>query len=214
MVTRSRKAPDLAKEVGPSGIRQLLQLMCDAYHDLLESDYVKTNTPENEITEQWYIYILAQWRRIPSFSVKITPIHQKEDPTKGKRGKRFPTIDFCFRADYFPESYFGAECKLLDEGNRRHLLEYASKNGIGRFIDGRYSSKSSAGAMVGYIRVGCAEKCACDVRSCISKLPNTPKLMKVEPIGRFKDIYESLHRRTSGVSPFKIFHSFYTFESS
>lgn len=209
----SLPAPDLAKKLGPAGIRTLLNLMCEAYLDLLESGLVKNNASEGFITEEWFIKIILRWKNSPT--IALIPIHQKEDPTKGKKGKRSPTIDFCFRHVFFKESYFGAECKLLDERNREHLSRYMSNDkGIGRFLDGRYASNSSAGAMVGYVRVGDPKVVARDVAECVSTMMDNPAMKKAEPLEKFEDIYESHHNRSYGFSPFQIFHLFFPFNSA
>lgn len=210
-VPHSRPAPDLAKILGQRGLITLIELMCEAYFDLLGSDFVKHNTPENDITEEWYVKIILKYRKIPDLAV--VPIHQKEDPTTGKKGKLSPTIDFCFRDQFFSQSYFGAECKVMDEGNSRHITEYVNENGIGRFLDGRYASNCSAGAMIGYVRVGNPVTVANGVASRILTLPGRPKMLKAEPVKAFQDIYDSLHERFRGISPFKIFHLFFAFST-
>ena len=105
-VSQSRVAPDLAKILGHRGLITLIELMCEAYFDLLGSGFVKADTPENDITEEWYVKIVLKYQRKPHLAV--VPFHQKSDQTKGKKGKLSPTIDFCFRDQYFPQSYFGA----------------------------------------------------------------------------------------------------------
>lgn len=207
-VSQSIPAPDLAKELGQAGIRSILNLMCEAYVDLLNSRFVQNNTSEDEITEEWFVKIQCRYQRS---KLSVVPIHQKQDTSKGIPGKRSPTVDFCFRHNFFQESYFGAECKLLDEGSHKYLKEYVNRNGIGRFLDGRYSSTSSAGAMVGYVRVGHPGAVAKKVAKSISLLPGNTHMKKTMMIRNFKYIYESRHIRTSGVSPFQIFHLFYAF---
>lgn len=206
---QSHAAPDLAKMLGLEGIRYLLEIMCDAYFDLLKSGFVHEDTLENCITEEWFVKIQIRYQKASHISV--IPFHQKSDPTKGKKGKLSPTIDFCFRDQYFPQSYFGTECKLMDEGNNVHLREYLKENGVGRFLDGRYASNSSVGAMVGYVKVGNPKIVANEVARLLSCLSDKPKMMKVKPIKSFEDIYDSHHKRSYGISPFQIFHLFYEF---
>lgn len=211
-VSQSRPAPDLAKILGHRGLITLIELMCEAYFDLIGSDFVKADTPENDITEEWYVKIVLKYQKRPHLAV--VSVHQKADPTTGRKGKLSPTIDFCFRDQFFPQSYFGSECKLMDEGNSRHLTEYVNENGIGRFLDGRYSSNCSAGAMVGYVRVGDPVMVANGVAKRILTLPGRPKMIKAEPVKACQDIYDSSHERSSGISPFKIFHLFFAFSAN
>lgn len=209
--SQSLPAPDLAKVLGLQGIRQLLQIMCDAYFDLLKSGFVRPNTPEDDITEQWFVHIMLRWQKASHIAITVIPIPQKRDSTKGKKGKIPPTIDFSFRDRHFPQSYFGAECKLMDGGCREHLGRYVGQKGMGRFLDGRYASQSSAGAMIGYVRVGDPEMVVRDVVKCVSNLPGKPRVKKTKPLRGFKDISESHHKRSYGISPFCIFHLFYAF---
>lgn len=204
-VSQSQNAPDLARELGQAGLSSILTLMCKAYVDLLNSRFVHKSTSEDEITEEWFVKIQYLYK---DSNLSIIPVHQKQDLIKGRPGKRSPTIDFCFRDRFFSESYFGTECKLLDEGNKKHATAYVSNNGIGRFLDGRYSSKSSAGAMVGYVRVGNPEKVAKEMAKRISLLSDKRYMRKKRMVKNFKHIYESRHKRTSGVSPFQIYHLF------
>ena len=208
-ISEDLKAPDLACILGPEGLRSLLEIMCMAYFDLLDSGFVKINTSENEITEEWYVKITVRCR---SSDISVIPIHQKEDPTKGKKGKISPTIDFCFRDEFYPQSYFGAECKLLDQDNNKHLKEYVGHNGMGRFLDCRYGSNSSAGVMIGYIRIGDPKIVSFNVEKLILSLSDKPKFVNEKPVKTFKEIYKSIHQRSECISPFTFFHMFYAFE--
>ena len=202
---------NLINSLGRSGINKLLVLMVDAYKDLLKRGFVKEDSQENSITEEWAICIYSQWeKKSHSLPFKVIPLHQKEDASKGKKGKRFPTIDFCFRDRFFPEQYFGVECKLLDQGCKEHYRAYVS-DGINRFLDGRYSSKCNVGSMVAYIRSGGATECICDISNYFSELPDGPVLTEYKLNNDFDFIFESNHMRTYGVSPFCLYHLFFPF---
>ena len=196
---------DLAKQLGRQGMRRLLTLLTKAYQDLRDRRCVKADSPEDSITEEWFIDIQKRWRA--DGACGLVPIHQKPDSGKAKSRGRPPTIDFCFRDEFFPESYFGAECKLLDQGCHSHLAAYLDRDkGIGRFITSKYSAASGAGAMVGYVRRGDCNAVADDIAPRMKELDGAPSLRRSPLLGDFNQLYESLHLRTTGISPFLCYH--------
>ena len=106
---------------------------------------------EPEITEELIVELSDVWANKGPRSLRI--IHEKSHGKRkdGKKGKT-PTIDFCFRTVWDPESYFGVECKLLKEENNTYK-QYVYE-GMTKYIDGRYGKKCPAGSMVGYILCG------------------------------------------------------------
>ena len=202
---RSLASQDLAKELGQDGIRRILRLMSDAYHGLRARGIITASMQEDEITEEWVVDIKLRWRQEPN--IQLVPIQQKRDAHKAKRRGKPPTIDFCFRDRLFPESYFGAECKLLDEGSNTYMKAYLDeKEGIGRYLSGRYAARTGAGAMVGYVRTGDPKTVARDLALAIKEMGGKPELETSPPLPDFDDLYESTHKRTDGVSPFRCFH--------
>jgi hypothetical protein len=201
---------DLAKRLGSQGIRRLLALLTNAYQDLYDRKWVKADSPEDSITEEWFIHIQKRWKS--DSACEVIPVPQKADTHKAKSRGRPPTIDFCFRDEFFPGSYFGTECKLLDEGCKEHLNAYLDdREGIGRFINGNYAACTGAGAMVGYVRRGDSNVVARDVAHGMKQLDGTPELKKSDPLAEFEQIYESEHLRSTGVSPFLCYHILFAF---
>ena len=203
---------DLAEELGQDGIRKLLSLMCDAYHDLRTAGCITASMQEPAITEEWSVQIQVRWRQ--QSNISLVPVLEKRDTHKAKRRGRAPTIDFCFRDRMFNEreSYFGAECKLLDEGSTKHLKAYLDENeGIGRYLTGKYAARTGAGAMVGYVRTGDPKVVASELTEALKKLDGKPTLAKSPSLLQFDDLYESTHERTDGVSPFQCFHVLFGF---
>jgi len=204
---------DIVKELGPAGVACLLQIMADAYLDLKARRWVRMDSSEDSITEEWYVYVLERWKQTPAIS--CFPIHQKQDTTRAKTRGRPPTVDFCFRDCFDACSYFGAECKLLDGGNETHLAAYLDRRkGIGRLLDGRYSAASSAGAMVGYVRTGECETVAASLKQAMTMLEETPSLQRSALLSRLYHLYESRHNRPSPLRKFLCYHFLLGFEAS
>ena len=207
---RSAVPLDLAKQLGRDGVRNLLRLLSDAYRDLYARRCVQVNSPEDWITEEWFVCIQARWKREPD--VGLIPVIQKQDRRMAAPRGHPPTIDFCFRDTLVREAYFGAECKLLDEGCREHLKAYLDdEQGIGRFLTARYGASTSAGAMVGYVRRGQSPGVGGTLADAIRQLRGTPRLRKSAPLPHFDQVYESTHHRRRGVSPFLCFHLLFAF---
>jgi len=97
--TRPSVPSDLAKRLGSQGIRALLTLLTRAYQDLYDRQWVKADSPEDRITEEWFVHILKRWRS--DSACHLIPIPQKADSQRAKSRGRPPTIDFCFRDEFF-----------------------------------------------------------------------------------------------------------------
>ena len=204
---------DIAKELGPAGLSCLLRIMADAYQDLKARQWVRADSSEDSITEEWYVFVLERWRQTPAIS--CIPIHQKQDATRAKSRGRPPTVDFCFRDCFDTRSYFGAECKLLDEGNQTHLAAYLDNiKGIGRFLDGRYAAHSSAGALVGYVRTGQCENVAASLQQAIQGLDGKPRLKRSVLLQDFHHLYESEHSRACPLPRLLCYHFLFGFDST
>ena len=205
--------PDLARQLGPAGIRKLLGILAGAYRDLYARRHVRADSSEDSISEEWCVHILLRWKGKDVFG--LVPMPQKQDTQKAKRRGRPPTVDFCFRAAFCGEAYFGAECKLLDEGDADHLrayLDVRKEEGIGRFLSGKYASHTGAGAMVGYVRRGDCDVVAKELAKGIRRVKGRPRLVKSQPLPDFDQLYESTHQRRSCVSPFVCFHLLFAFD--
>ena len=196
---------NIAKDLGSAGLTRILRLMVGAHRDLEARGCTTATTNEDSITEEWYVHILLRWKESPLMS--CIPVHQKGDATKAKSRGKPPTVDFCFRDGFDSRSYFGVECKLLDESEKKYLKAYLhDTEGIGRFLSGRYSAYSGVGAMAGYVRSGSCDKVAASLRRDIQKLDGKPTLRKSRILSNFDQLYESRHTRDCPVAAFLCYH--------
>jgi hypothetical protein len=205
---RSLPTDDLSKILGPSGVKVLLELMRDAYFDLHQLKKVTLSMDENDITEEWFVWLQLRWRES---NISLIPIPEKPDKSKAKPGKMPPRVDFCFRSRWDDRSYFGAECKLIEANNSTLCSRYI-KNGVKRYIDGRYGQKCSEGAMVGYIRQTKCADVVREIRFHLNKMEGVPCLDKTDLLLPFEEHYVSKHKRVEGWSPFIIHHLLFLFE--
>ena len=203
---------DLASELGPEGVREILEIFWISYHDMMRAGYtVEEGKHEDEITEDWYGYIEKRWfckNRATVIKLPLYPAAQHIDKTRAKPKGQPPKIDFCFRAWKPDERYFGAECKNLVEGDT-YLNKRYMDTGVGHYVSGRYGSSSFENALVGYVLKG-------DMSNIINTLGEKMKEMDgTEGLSRdFSYIdphYFSRHIRASDGERIKIDHLFFDF---
>jgi len=199
---------DLAKELGPDGIMTLLRIICEAYSELRASGRVKPSImSEPEITEELYVELLDAWKKA---DISLMPVHEKSHGKRKKGRGKTPTIDFCFRHKWDRNSYFGAECKLLEENNSELYKLYVDE-GVNRYLSGKYGEKCSVGSMIGYIIIGNTAKIINEVKIKVDELSNISNMKKSDSINGFTDHYRSVHGRKVGNTPFRIHHLFFSF---
>lgn len=206
---------DLAKRLGENGIGIILSTFWLGYHDLKNDGRDYSTMDEDSITVEWYAKIYDRWTsedRTAQINLKLIPINQYPDHTlkaKGSPGKA-PTIDFCFRAWDDKDSYFGAECKRLSVGQSKLIKEYVI-NGVKRFTSGKYSSKCSISAMIGYVQEGSIP----DIVTALKPLMNDTTLEEnlVRILYESNPEYKSAHIRDTDEQTILLHHLFFDFTS-
>lgn len=202
----SGRPKDLAEELGSDGIRTIIKIICDAYIKLRNSGVVTPDMSEPEITEELYYELLGVWANKTS----LRPIHEKSHGRRETGPGKTPTIDFCFRARFPPNSYFGTECKLLKENDNGRYKDYVA-GGVCRYLTGKYSESCSIGSMIGYITSGNTGDIITEVKNRVDKVYNVSKMQKSDPINSFNEHYKSAHNREVDFSIFHIHHLFFSF---
>lgn len=123
--------------------------------------------------------------------------------------------------DQYDKIYFAWECKLMaDPSNRvyKDLPNEYIKEGIFRFIDGKYSSGLSDAGMLAYVLEGSVLNILKSINSSITgsrrvrKLAVADKLTKSSSVDGFEDIYTSQHSRVVDSSRIRLHHLFLTFD--
>lgn len=214
-ISASNSMPyDLARKIGVSGVTEILSVLWRAYHDLRKDHNltVTVATPEDDITQEWYIKVQKIWdhrNRATCVALNILiPHHQYGDATMARpRGKR-PTIDFCFRDWQTSNSYFGAECKNLYDNSPAKIRRYID-TGVMHYVTGRYGSQSTISAVVGYVLSGeihsLIEQLRVDMTR-ISPLLNMTRIMTTTEIE-----YKSRHSRQTDNEQITIHHLLFSF---
>lgn len=215
-ITSSTPVPtDLAKKFGVSGINEILAVLWQGYHEL-KSDakiVITTSTEEDDITQEWFGKIQRIWdsrNRATSIVLNdLIPYHQYADnKMKKSKGKKSPTIDFCFKDWTTVNSYFGAEAKNLYENKPDKIKRYV-ETGIKNYTIGRYGSQSSEGSIIGYVLSG-------NISTIVDELK--VEISNEKPIGNITRVmtvvepqYKTIHRRTLDGEEITLHHLFFNF---
>ena len=175
-ITVSTPVPyDLAKKIGVSGVNEILSVLWQGYQDLKHdtSIVITVTSEEDDITQEWFVKIQQLWdsrNRATSLTLNgLVPIHQYADNTmKKSKGKKSPTIDFCFKDWSTSNSYFGAEAKNLYDNRPEKIKRYV-ETGVNNYISGRYGLQSSESSVIGYVLSGKISEVVKELRKEMSK---------------------------------------------
>lgn len=206
---------DLARSIGRDGVNEILGIFWQSYKDMVKDKRIAitSGTEEDDITQEWYQKLVKRWdsrNRATCISLnRLYPHHQYSDSTlKKRKGCKSPTIDFCFREWDMSDSYFGAECKNLYHGRQDKITRYI-RTGIDNYIAGRYGSRSSEGAVIGYVLSGKAVKIVEEIKRELRKdLPimNLSRMMEIPDLQ-----YKSMHKRHMDGQEITLYHLFFDF---
>jgi len=131
------------------------------------------------------------------------------DPDKASR------IDIViFTWEVYEEIRFPFECKLVDENNSTLIRLYIKKGLVDRYLTEKdYSTGSSWGGMIGYVRHGGHDAIVVKLNQQINRQINrtTEHLKIYQPIAGFEAIYKSQHQRREQTDFLTITHLFLTF---
>lgn len=202
---------DLAAKLGKDGIGIILAIMWLGYHDLKKESTITSTMDEDTITVEWYAKIYDRWtseNRASQVNIRLVPYTQYPDDTLKKRRGKAPAIDFCFRAWNKSEGYFGAECKRLRSDKSKLIQEYVD-NGVKRYTEGKYGSKSSVSAMVGYVQEGKVSEIVDMLRPALTPTNLEENLVRV--ILEKNPQYKSVHTRDLDSRTIVIQHLFFDF---
>lgn len=199
---------DIVKLLGPTGINLLLEIMWLAYHNICKKG-IKKNYDENRITEEFLVEINEIFPDFKSsFKIKLSAVNQKSDTFKKFPKGQAPTIDFSFRSYYIDDIYFGAECKLFVDGCNTRRKNYVT-DGMARYLNRRYSNKSSEASMIGYIVNDSIEDSVTIINNTLEKIPTTLLTRSFD----FDDpYYLSKHQREDN-SQILLHHLFFNFNN-
>lgn len=102
------------------------------------------------------------------------------------------------------EAFLTVECKRL---KRRDLPRKYVVNGINRFVQGRYGTKTRIGAMIGYVLEGTSEEMVVLINGQAEKILGPEHVVTLtDSVGWLESVYSSRHYRESPFSPITLTH--------
>lgn len=205
---------DLAKILKSEGIKNILSILCRCYFKLCEDKKINNNMIETKITEELFVKIQTIFRdESSSFKLKemnIIPMTSKPvGASRPKKGK-FPEIDICFRHEIESESFFGIECKILDDNKKNKYSLYMSQ-GVQRYLTRKYVSNCSHSSMIAYVLNGNLSVVINEIKKRIQKNNHVLPLTKSFNLDQFDKHYQSKHDVPNYHSDFVLHHLFFDF---
>ena len=127
---------------------------------------------------------------------------------KKSKGKKSPTIDFCFKDWSTSNSYFGAEAKNL-YNNRPEKIKRYVETGVNNYISGRYGLQSSESSVIGYVLSGKISEVVKELQKEISK--ESPVFNLSRTMSVTEPQYMTKHIRTYDNKEIILHHLFFNF---
>jgi hypothetical protein len=142
-------------------IPDILQLVVDTWQS-----FSKPASSDHEVPiSRRFCEDLRRGKDQRSLPFSIWPESSETDPESGKELGR---IDIRFVHGYRERVYFAFECKRLRiNQSNQNIGEYVGKNGMVRFINGKYAKSLDSGGMIGYVMDGEVTKAIAAVSNAI-----------------------------------------------
>ena len=206
------EADDLYLELFPHGlVPQILNLVVDTW-----SFFRRPVNGESEpkITNRFVLALQTEGRRRRA-QFRIEPHGKDVEQLDLETGKGFVEIDILVPYGYEARCYFGIEAKKLNTTSPAGKPEskagnYAGREGMGCFVDGRYASYQCEGAMVGYVMDGNCAKATTSIVDAIERRADALRVPVPLPVRASQHLpdyphaFETEHQLDRGA--FTIYH--------
>ncbi len=165
------EAADLNQVLFPHGlVPQILRLVVDTWDSFQRP---ANGEDEPKITNR-FVSALQRDRRHQQLQFRIEAHYRDIERLDPGTGTGYVEIDVCVPHGYESRCYFGIEAKKLNTTDSHGKWEsqagdYAGKEGMGCFVDGRYASYQCEGAMVGYVMDGNCARAKTSISEAIDK---------------------------------------------
>ena len=206
------EAEDLSQALFPHGlVPQILRLIVDTWRSFRPP---KDDEDEPKITNRFVDSLQIEGRRRGA-RFRVMPHVKDLEDLDPETGRGFAEIDIYISHEHDTRCYFGIEAKKLNTRSRGGKWEsqagdYAGKDGMGCFVDGRYASYQCEGGMVGYVMDGDCPKARSKISAAIDERANglrVPVPCPLHPAQNLPDYphaFETRHSLDRG--KFTIYH--------
>lgn len=191
------------------------QLLAWGYQDARQ--LIASEREETEITG--FIAEAIQARlSSPEIDRQFERYNIKDDnpiPGEGRTGKRRMRIDVIIESNsrprHKPRPWYIFEAKRLCRPSHP-ISKYTDKDGLFRFIQGRYAADCPEVAMLGYVQTDTVDHWVAELTARFendsrNQLSVTQKLSRVIILSDLTEEWSSSHKRTNG-TPLTVFHLF------
>jgi len=133
------------------------------------------------------------------------PVHDRR-----RLGKRRRRVDIKLKSRRIrPRLRFCFEAKILKTSNS--VAKYLGKDGLGRFLDGSYSSDQTIGGMIGYVQAGDCDgwcsKIAAKLDTEAHKIGHGGNWLPTTITNDLPHTYRTIHRRVKRLTNIAIIHT-------
>jgi hypothetical protein len=206
------EADELYLELFPHGlVPQILRLLVDTWRSFRRPP---RDEDEPKITNRFARALQDEGRRRRA-RFRIMPHVKDVEKIDPATGKGFVEIDIYVPHGYESRCYFGIEAKKLNtvasDGKwESQAGEYAGREGMGCFVEGRYASYQCEGAMAGYVMDGDCTGARASILESIEKRAEALRVPVPCPVHAsrvtldFPDAFETRHNLDRG--EFTLYH--------
>ena len=206
------ESEDLYQELFPHGlVGQILRLLVDTWAVFQRP---AGSEDEPKITNRFVLALQSEGRRRGS-RFRIMPHVKDVERIDPDTGQGFVEIDIYVPHGYESRCYFGIEAKKLNTRDASGKWEsqagdYADREGMGCFVDGRYAACQAEGAMVGYVMDQDCARARTSISEAIDKRATNLRVTAPCPLHPCADLadyphaFETRHRLDRG--EFTIYH--------
>lgn len=245
IVPSNVSAPFLHPNRWQAFVKIVLEITIEAYQKMRQDHIAQGGWEEDTFTINLVDYIRSIASSYPmSLIVKpqtwVFTDEMKKGAISPRNASRIDIQLWGGHWDNYEQIYFAWECKLVIDKpiykkHNRLIPEYI-REGIYRFLDGKYSSYVKDAGMLGYILAGDAKNIVKEINdkmlvprkprksnsstalsannksSSSHKLNESDHLRAYNPTNEFNDIYISQHNRNFCADPIQLYHLFLTFD--
>ena len=120
-------------------------------------------------------------------------------------------IDFKFIYTYTEHGFFGLECKRVSGSDADLAKEYV-RQGLMRFVEGKYSPGHQAAAMLGFVIDGDTPGSVSLIQNAVSEEGSTVRIKNLwkptDVFGKYSHLYTTSHLQRGQTYPITILHFF------
>lgn len=195
-------------------IATVLDITDKAWLSVVKNKLADRRSTERKIAGYLGNAMISEKNRLPSSKQQIRI--EEEVGTRSPKAKNTDgRIDIKIIYSWDEREYFGMECKRVS-GNSKVLAEKYVKDGVIRFVSGKYSSGHHFGAMLGFVIDGKTTECISLISEQLNKKQTETQQIESWAIEQNfltkQKLYRTRHNQTGIQSSITLLHLFLSIE--